>query len=59
MLPRIWSVTENFVILDPLGGGGGGGGGGGKKAPGDVIILHMCTINDNMINGSWDMECDR
>ena len=55
MLPQIWSVTENFVILDhffhfdPLitqkikilkkw-----------KKAPGDVIILHMCTINDNMI----------
>ena len=30
-----------------------------KKAPGDTIILHMCTINDNhMMYGSWDMERD-
>ena len=29
-----------------------------KKPPGDIIILHMCTINDNhMMYGSWDMEC--
>ena len=28
--------------------------------PGDIIILHMCTINDNHIMyGSWDMDCDR
>ena len=28
-----------------------------KKIPGDIIILHMCTINDNhVMNGSWDME---
>ena len=28
-----------------------------KKIPGDVIILHMCTINDNyMMCVSWDME---
>ena len=28
-----------------------------KKAPGDIIILHICTINDNhMIYDSWDME---
>ena len=28
------------------------------KDPGD-IALHMCTINDNqMIYGSWDMECN-
>ena len=26
-----------------------------KKTPGD-IIFHMCTINDNHIYGSWDME---
>ena len=27
--------------------------------PGDIIILHMCTINDNhMMNSSWDMEHD-
>ena len=31
-----------------------------KKALGDIIILHMCTINDNHIMyGSWDMECLR
>ena len=30
-----------------------------KKTPGDIIILHMCTINDNhMMNGSLDMECN-
>ena len=26
----------------------------------EVIILHMCTINDNyMMYGSWDIKCDR
>ena len=30
-----------------------------KKMPGDIIILHMCTINDNhMMYGFWDMEHD-
>ena len=30
------------------------------KTSGDIIILHICAINDNhMIHGSWDMECDR
>ena len=30
-----------------------------KKIPGDIIILHMCTINDNhMMYGSWDMKRD-
>ena len=29
------------------------------KMPGDIIILHMRTINDNhMIYGSRDAECD-
>ena len=28
-----------------------------KKPPGDIITLHMCTINDNhTMYGSWDME---
>ena len=28
-----------------------------KKTPRDIIILLMCTINDNlMMYGSWDME---
>ena len=30
-----------------------------KKTPGDIIILHTCTINDNhMMYGSWDMKCE-
>ena len=30
-----------------------------KEKPGDVIILHTCTINDNhVMYGSWDMEHD-
>ena len=31
-----------------------------KKAPGDIIILHMSTINQNhMMYDSWDIERDR
>ena len=31
-----------------------------KKKPGDIIILHMCTINDyHMMYSSWDMKHDR
>ena len=31
-----------------------------KKIPGGIIILLMCTINDNhMMYGSWDMDSDR
>ena len=30
-----------------------------KKLPGDIITLHMCTINDNyMMYVSWDKEHD-
>ena len=30
-----------------------------KKTPGDIIILHICTVNDNhMMYGSWYMERD-
>ena len=30
-----------------------------KKKPGNIIILHMWTKNDNhMIYGSWDIERD-
>ena len=30
------------------------------KKPGDIIILHMCTINYNhMMHGSWNIERDR
>ena len=31
-----------------------------KKMTRDIIILQMCTTNDNhIIYGSWDMECSR
>ena len=31
-----------------------------ERTPGDIIILHMCTINDDqMIYGYWDIEPDR
>ena len=31
-----------------------------KETPGDIIILHKCTINDNhTVYGSWDMNCTR
>ena len=31
-----------------------------KKMPWDIIILHMCTINENYkMYGSWDMQHDR
>ena len=31
-----------------------------KKTPGDIIILHIFTINDNYMKyGSWDMERSR
>ena len=30
-----------------------------NKKPGAIIILQMCTTNDNhMMYGSWDMECN-
>ena len=31
-----------------------------RKTAGDIIILHLCTTNDNhMMYGSWDIKCDR
>ena len=30
-----------------------------KKTPGDIIILHTCSINNNhTMYGSWNMKCD-
>ena len=67
VVPEIWSTTDrifcyfgnffalltpknpknqNFEIME--------------KVPGYIIILHMCTINDNYIMyGSWDTESNR
>ena len=43
-------TTQNIKILKKI-----------KKTPGNIIILQMCTLNDNhMMYGFWDMEgCDR
>ena len=31
-----------------------------KKTCRDIIILHLCTTNENhMMYGSWNLECDR
>ena len=31
-----------------------------KESPGDIIILHLCTTNDDyMMYGSWDIKCNR
>ena len=31
-----------------------------KKNPGDIILLHMCTIDeDHMMHGSWDIRHNR
>ena len=31
-----------------------------EKTPGDIIILHLCTTNDNhMMHHSSDIECNR
>ena len=30
-----------------------------NKIPGDIIILYICTINENHMYGSWDMEHDK
>ena len=31
-----------------------------EKTAGDIIILHICTMNDNHVMYSfWDMECNR
>ena len=66
IVPQIWSAkTEFFVILDcllpfyPSNNPKNQNFEKMKTHPGDIITLHMCTINDNhMMYGSWDIECD-
>ena len=59
MVPDILSATELFVIFGhflpfyPLNNPKNQNFEKMKKTPGDIIILHMCTINDNhMMYGS-------
>ena len=62
MVPEIWSATDNFLAFwtifcsftkksqfEKI-----------KKTPKNIIILHMCTINDNHIMcGYWNTMCNR
>ena len=68
MLPEIWSAqwTEHFVILDqflpfyPSKHLENKNFENMKKIPGDIIVLHMRTINDNdMMYVCSDMERKR
>ena len=74
MVPEIWSVTDRiFVILDhfllfyppplpPLTTQKIKTLKNWKKKqnPGDIIILHMCTIHDyHLMYDSWDIERNR
>ena len=69
---HVWSLrygvwqTEFFVILDrflpfyPTNNAKNQNFEKMKKPPGDIIILHICTINDNyMMYGSWHMKHHR
>ena len=64
MVPKIWSTTDRiFVISDyflpfyPPNNLENQNFEKLKKMPVDIIILHMCTINENhMMYVSWDME---
>ena len=67
MVPELWSTqTKIFVILDhflhfyPPNNPKNQNFEKMKKTPGDIIILHKCTINGNhMMYGSWNIRCDR
>ena len=66
MVPDIWSMTQFFVMADyflhfhPLTTRENQNFEKMKKTPWDIIILHMCNINENhRAYGSWDMEPNR
>ena len=56
MVPEIWSMTETFshfgpffaFLLPPLSNNPENQNFEKmKRSPGDIVILHMCTINEN------------
>ena len=67
LVPEIWSTTGKFFYyfglffaLFPLNNSENQNFEKIKKVTIDIIILQMCTINENdMIYGSWDVEPDR
>ena len=66
MLPEIWSVTLFFLVIlghflffHPFNNLENQSFKKMKKKPGDIILLHMCNINeDHMMYGSWDIRHD-
>ena len=57
---NFWSFRPFFALLPPPNNPNNQNFEKMKQATEDIIILHMCTINDNrMMYGSWDMEHDR
>ena len=59
MIPEIWKATDNFFVIlgqnpenenkEKM-----------KQKAEDIIILEMCTINDNhMMYGFWNKEHGR
>ena len=68
MVPHIWNATDIifchfrlfFALLPPLTTQKNQNFEKMKTSPGDIIILHRCTINGNhMMYGSWDMKHDK
>ena len=67
MVPDIWSMTQSFLswqtifcIFTTLTTRENQNFEIMKKTPWDIIILHMCNINENhRTYGSWDMEPNR
>ena len=64
MIPEMWSATDRifchfgpvFCLFTPLTAQKIKIFIKMKKPPGNIIILHKCTINDNyMMSGSWDI----
>ena len=44
--PTVWKILKNLEKM--------------KEVPGDIIIVHLCTTNNNnMMHGFWDMVHNR
>ena len=70
LVPEIWCPTDNFFSFwrpfvalppppSPTNNPKNQNFENIKNIPGDIVILHMCTVNENhMIYGSWDIKHD-
>ena len=67
MVPEIWSMTDKiflsfglFLRFYPPNNRKNQHFEKIKIKSGDIIMLHMCTINDiHMMYGFWDIKCDK